>query len=288
MDCTNTRNHLPMLPVQGYYINLDASIDRRVFMQNRLANLGLTGSIARFSALQGDDRPSKLGQPTLGCYLSHQAVIEAAPKDRITLVLEDDVDLPVDFAQRLDSLLVTALQIPWDILFLSQTPGHHDVQLIASWVALKRKLAAPSSAGYASVLLEGHEAYQWGATSYLVRPGGHDKIAAVLREGAEKGYPLPVDDLYRYAMAQKWFTGKCLFPFMTGLNLDHETTHSDRSNPELHKIGHTLVNLFAPHIDLEPLTNEARQAMSRAINADATPEALIVSHLVHQMITDMH
>ena len=87
MDCTNTRNHLPMLPVQGYYINLDASIDRRVFMQNRLADLGLTGSIARFSALQGDDRPSKLGQPTLGCYLSHQAVIEAAPKDRITLVL---------------------------------------------------------------------------------------------------------------------------------------------------------------------------------------------------------
>ena len=256
-------------------------------MQSRLAELGLAHSITRFPALQGDGRPSRLGQPTLGCYLSHQALIEAAPKDRITLVLEDDVDLPDDFAQRLDRLLVQALQVPWDILFLSQTPGHHDVKLIASWLALKRKLATASSTEYASVLLEGHEAYQWGATAYLVRPGAHDKIAAVMREGAQRGFPLPVDDLYRYAMAQKWLTGKCLFPFMTGLNLDHETTHSDRSDPELHKIGHTLVNLFAPHIDLEPLANEARKAMGLAIHADTTPEALIVSHLVHQMITDM-
>ena len=278
-----------MTAYQGYYINLDSSTDRQAAMQARLAQLGLAERITRFAALRGDDRPAKLGRPALGCYLSHQALIAAAPRDRVTLVLEDDVSLPDDFAWQLDRLLECALQLPWDLLFLSCTPGFYDFQLVGELLALKHRLAGAATAGGPRrfALLEGERVYRWGAFAYLVRAGAQDKLGAILSRGAELGFLLPVDDFYRYAMQQKLLAVQCLVPFMVGLNMAHPSTHTDRSDAAVHAVSHSMVNLLTEHVDVQPLSAQAHGVLGQAMHSGNGPEALVISQLVYQLVVGM-
>ena len=78
----------------GFYINLDESPQRHHAMQARLKALGLDGMTRRFAGQRGDGRPTRISASQLGCFLSHQAVLEQAPADRFTLVLEDDAAWP--------------------------------------------------------------------------------------------------------------------------------------------------------------------------------------------------
>ncbi len=120
-----------MIPI--YVINLQEDIGRLDAMKSRLGALGL--SFQRFPAYRGRDVPARwlgefesqsygidasfLKDGEIGCYASHLGVLETFLQTDASaaLVLEDDVELRMNFLSILDNLQY--IPSGWDILRLS-------------------------------------------------------------------------------------------------------------------------------------------------------------------------
>ncbi|MEZ5972288.1 MAG: glycosyltransferase family 25 protein [Hyphomonadaceae bacterium] len=110
-------------------INLDQDTQRMAHMRSELDRVGLP--FLRFSALRGDALPAGLARyfpvgieltlGEIGCYASHLALMQRVIDGELPsplLVLEDDVGLPNDLDEALQTLLA-ALPQQWDIVRLS-------------------------------------------------------------------------------------------------------------------------------------------------------------------------
>ncbi len=118
------------MPVSIIVINLDRDSSRLQHMRTQLDRAGLP--FRRFSAVNGaalpptltryfDTKDKSLSAGEIGCYASHLSIFEDIASGAIAapaLVLEDDVDLPTDFARLLERLLAV-LPADWDIVRLS-------------------------------------------------------------------------------------------------------------------------------------------------------------------------
>ncbi|MBX3431090.1 MAG: glycosyltransferase family 25 protein [Hyphomonadaceae bacterium] len=121
-------------------INLDQDAQRMAHMRSELDRVGLP--FLRFSALRGDALPAGLARyfpvgieltlGEIGCYASHLALMQRVIDGELPsplLVLEDDVGLPNDLDEALQTLLA-ALPQQWDIVRLS-----YPTKLIAPTIA---------------------------------------------------------------------------------------------------------------------------------------------------------
>jgi hypothetical protein len=113
--------------IEGVFINLDRSPERRAEMERQIAELGLPYPVRRLAGVDGERQP--VGPPPLragqyGCWLSHlKALEQSIGQDEHLHIMEDD------------ALISTALQIlpevvhsldsgsagEWDILYLDAT-----------------------------------------------------------------------------------------------------------------------------------------------------------------------
>ncbi|WP_161992719.1 glycosyltransferase family 25 protein [Aureimonas leprariae] len=116
---------MPGTMPRAIFINLDRAAERRRFMEEQGARLGI--AMTRFAAVRAEDIPVEqaralnhrwerpLTGAELGCYLSHLAIWrEAAAGDGPVLVLEDDVML----SKRLPSVLPRLVALP-EVEFLN-------------------------------------------------------------------------------------------------------------------------------------------------------------------------
>ena len=118
--------------IRAFYLNLEREAERRRFMQEQLAEVGIPGE--RIDAVDGSKPlPPELAPHfsdkhvmdvgALGCYASHikawqQIVNENVP---VALVLEDDAILARNLASIL-SEVVAALPKGWDMVHLASKP----------------------------------------------------------------------------------------------------------------------------------------------------------------------
>jgi GR25 family glycosyltransferase involved in LPS biosynthesis len=207
-------------PITGFYINLDRCPERAAFMEAQLARLGLAG-IARHAAVDGATLPA--GGPLLpgerACFLSHLQVLERAPADAFTLVLEDDMEL----GEQLPELVAKAIAGPLaqvDIAFLECQPHYSHAHLSALWEVACRLLVPGGSRRAAGVeLLDARQFYKWGTGACVVSPAGRAKLLALIPQWLAAGPSLPLDRCYEQALAAQQLRGVITVPFLatTGL-----------------------------------------------------------------------
>lgn len=160
------------------YINLDRATERRAFMEEQSAALGLR--FERFPAVRADDisdetayalgraweRP--LTKPELACFLSHEAVWrQVACASEPTLILEDDVRLAGKLTALLPRLMTLA---EMDLLNLESFD--------------RKRFVARRARPLGDVAIVRVYRDKAGAGAYLLWPDGARKLLARAHQGA--------------------------------------------------------------------------------------------------------
>ncbi|KRB81315.1 hypothetical protein ASE00_15095 [Sphingomonas sp. Root710] len=269
--------------IRGFYINLDRSPERRALMEEGLARCGLGGAITRFSARQGDDRPKGISANELGCFLSHQAIVDSIADDRPTLILEDDIYFPPRFEEYLSIILEKCAGHEWDILFLNKMISFTDMRAVYQMIRKKRAAGDIYSDQFRNFSIEECKGlYISGAGAYLIRPGAAGKVAAILRKTAEDNYPKPVDITYLNAINAGTLKAKFAFPYILGVHSQLESTLKQRAGGDNGPLFNDILNLFVAGGDIDRLRLGAFDAV-HDIPFDA--DAFIASQILYRRLT---
>jgi GR25 family glycosyltransferase involved in LPS biosynthesis len=260
------------------YINLYSSHERRTAMEAHLAALALPWPVQRFAALRGNGLPARITQSELGCLRSHQAVLEAAPADCHTLVLEDDVQLPRRVADHLQAIL-DRFGDQFDMLFLGGGVMYTDVWDVRALLRLRRSTRTDGDTQLH--LLPGKKWYQYGAFGYLVHPRAAPRIAAALQAAQGEGCPEPLDGLYRRLILADQVSAAVVFPFLAQLRLDQPSTLADRPGQVDADRLRASANLFALEADTNALVH---WALEQAARDGFEAEAFVASQLIQQKL----
>ncbi len=224
--------------MQGHYINLERSADRRAAMTLQLQQLGLAG-IARMPAVDGQmlARPARcaISQSELGCFLSHALAIDAAARDAgegdaLRLVLEDDTRLSRDLPGVLRSMS------PADfgdahIVLLDCQPYMSIAALQALWASLRtyredRAAGQPGRVG----IYDAQALYYWGANAYLLTPRGQRELPALVAAELQAGPSLAFDMWLNRLVREQRIVASVLAPFLAAPHLENHanSTMADR------------------------------------------------------------
>lgn len=242
--------------MNGCYINLARSTDRRQAMEAQLQRLGLAG-IRRFDAIDGRTLPTLASGNSRGeraCFLSHLQAMASADPQQALLVLEDDAVLSDALPAVLRSDALDQLD-RYDIAFLECLPYTTTSNLLALWSSLGRHRparhggdpAAPRSPIGGVDILEGRHLYNWGAVAYLVTPRGLRTLPALLREVLETGPATSIDMAFNQLIHVGRLSAAVLSPFLATADLASyaRTTIEDRpQRPANDALGGALRRLF--------------------------------------------
>jgi GR25 family glycosyltransferase involved in LPS biosynthesis len=213
----------PAQPWDGFFINLDRSVDRRNHMEEQLRAGGLD-HYRRFSGSDGRliRTSSKRTPGEVGTYLSHLNLLRiAASGDRPIHVLEDDVIVSALTADAISAVIANRVLEQFDLLFLETYVGR-DVQHVRRWRAVfdeVRQRAWPVRTADQLRVMDITSSYLFGTTSYLAQPSGMKRVVAVLDEEWRRGPTIPLDRVMQAAARAGRLRIGCLFPFVTSLDL---------------------------------------------------------------------
>lgn len=237
--------------MNGRYINLARSMGRREAMDAQLRRLGLHG-ISRFDAIDSHTLPAPPNDGTTrderACFMSHVAVIDAAPADDFLLVLEDDALLSDALPAVLQSSAMSQLA-PYDIVFLECLPYVTTTNLMALWGSLQRRLppvGEPRHEVNGIDILEAQHLYNWGAVAYLVTPRGLGTLPPLLH-GALRAGASPFDMTLNRLVHAGHIRAAVLSPFLATPRLEShaDTTITDRPQADANDVlGGALRRLF--------------------------------------------
>jgi GR25 family glycosyltransferase involved in LPS biosynthesis len=185
-------------------------------MEAQLRACGLSDRYRRFAAIDGED-----GQRA--CFRSHTSVLENADPGYPVHVLEDDVLLSGYVPQVADFIDTAGVLDQFDIVF-TETLVSPDVMQLRELKQLFDKHRANET----FVVQDIAQTYQCGASSYFVGSKNRANVLASFRRGLESGLP---NDLFirREARAGKLKLA-CVFPFVTSVQFDLDTTTKGRPN----------------------------------------------------------
>jgi hypothetical protein len=213
----------------GYYINLDRSVERRDRMEAEFARYGLPDRYSRFPAVEGTTltRPSGLQPGEVGAYRSHLDVLKhVATRGRPAHVLEDDVVLSDLTAPAIDAVLGRGVLEEFDILFVETHLGN-DLNSFRMFHPMYEEAIAGGRVERPDQLriIDLGENYIYGLDSFLVGPRPLPRLVGVLEKEWERGPTRPIDIVIRDEIRAKRLRAGCLFPFVTAPDL-----HSVRAN----------------------------------------------------------
>ncbi|MDB5829829.1 MAG: hypothetical protein JWQ73_4049 [Variovorax sp.] len=252
--------------MQGHYINLDRSTDRRQAMQRRLDALGLT-AVRRFSAVDGrtlDTKECPLSASETACFMSHAQVIAQPASDTLRMVLEDDTLL----ADSLPAALAGLDAAPFadcHLVFLDCQPYLALAGLVALYQGLQTWAADRDDGrpGRLSVF-DARGLYHWGANAYLVTPRGQRELPAMLAEALREGPALPFDLWLGERIGDGRIAARVLAPFLAAPALgNHEnSTMADRDPQDVPRAFESGTRaLFFVDADLDALERFMRQEL---------------------------
>jgi GR25 family glycosyltransferase involved in LPS biosynthesis len=250
-------------------------------MDRTILDLELPYKIERHAAKSGDARKSAINSAELGCFLSHQDIIENSQDKDVILILEDDVIFSRNFSYNLRNILNRISRMDWDIVFLGQLINYDDIRHLKRLINMKKRLAVGESNNFTDFkILGADEIYNWGTFSYLVNPKSRDKIRRLLREVVSNGYQLAIDNTYRFLIRNGRLKAKVVFPHLVGVQPNLGLTIEGRSGVSMDL--HTIVaNMFMANHD----QSAARQEAIRYINdSEMDHDALVASRVVYERL----
>lgn len=250
-------------------------------MEQALLGLDLPYAIERYAAKSGDSRQAGITKAELGCFLSHQDIIENAKNDEITLILEDDALLPNDFSRNFKNLLSRLSKMDWDVAFLGQLTNYDDVRHLRRLLNMKRKLVEKESRSFTDFkILNAIEIYNWGTFAYLVNPKSIEKIRHLLRKSASDGYPFAIDNTYRNLIRSNLLKAKVVFPYLVGVQTDLKPTIEGRAGVkmDLHNI---MANMFVANHGQAAARQEAIRYLT---DSEVDYDALIASRVIYERL----
>ncbi|QNN46714.1 glycosyltransferase [Thermomonas brevis] len=271
-----------MSDFRGFFINLDRSADRKNALESTLERLGLNGVVKRFPAMEGDSRPSAISPNELGCFLSHQRVIETADPERHLLVFEDDVWFPAQFQRYFQIAQRLMANDTWDMVFLNMSVNFLQVSRVQRLIRAKRQLGDIHTPAFSQFgLNDARGLYDFGMMAYVVRKGAQAKIGAILAEAAHGGYQQPIDNVIGAAIRTGRIKASILFPYIVGIDQSLSVAISDRKKRNL--LFNDIVNLFVAGVDTQALT---ARAVAGAHDEPFDVDAYVQSQLVYRWLAN--
>ncbi|SAL78939.1 Glycosyltransferase family 25 (LPS biosynthesis protein) [Caballeronia peredens] len=197
------------MKLDGFFINLDRSDDRRRFMEKQLADLGCDSFIRRYPGVDGLivgtlDDPAENG--IRACRRSHTELILNADEHSSTVILEDDVTLSAQFPAIVNAGVLEKVSDTFpavDILFFECYLNPHSV---ATFLSLAEKqmpqrsrtdVHGPQRHTFTRFMIAlATEAYNAGTTAYLVTPKGKRTLRALFATPTNPA--APIDIVYRH------------------------------------------------------------------------------------------
>lgn len=217
---------------QGFYINLDRSVQRRETLEQRLSESGLAGKYTRFAAIDGSAityGPDALpGTTILGCTLSHLSVIKSRlGEEQHIHVLEDDAVLHHDIGRVFEKFVELKQDEEWDLL-MTDIFLPPDLYLFKFLHERYQKLSATGSLYFFDI-------GSWefaGASSYFVNKRSMEKFLQMMEHAfpPETPYDLRIREL---AKSGKLKVFVCFPFFSTVSELSSESTISGSLPPLL-------------------------------------------------------
>lgn len=202
------------MDIEGVYINLDRSPERRADMQRQIEETGVPYAVARLAAVDGaarTDRPAGLNAGQHGCWLSHLLAIEGSLGRSAHLhVMEDDAllgaALPIlpDVVGSLDS----GSRGEWDVLYLDATLIEPmDMCHVFGWAKTARR------DGTVRVRALPREFTVYGTHSYVVNAARKAAVLDFLKRHLKSGRP--IDNVLAYGIQSGALRAFLTTPYMT-------------------------------------------------------------------------
>lgn len=228
--------------MDGYYINLDRSPERRSAMEAQLAGLGMSW-VTRFAAIDGARvaPPAHCGISAgeFACFASHAQVITAPSPGGFRLVLEDDVEIARDLPAIVQGFGLAQLEA-YDLIFLDCQPQLNATAIMTLWNCLRtHRVDATAGRVSGANIYNADDIYHFGATAYLVTPAGRSRLAGLLQRTIDTGPALPIDLWFAQMSHQKQLKIAVIAPFLVtpGLESYAASTLSERPAPPPEMIG---------------------------------------------------
>lgn len=246
------------------YINLDASIERRLRIELLLAEKGLTNFSQRFTGVVAKKKLAGLSLSETGCLLSHLSVITSLNKFETTIIIEDDVCFSDSFKDDINRVMPIFENKELDILFLGQTVLYNDIPTHALLIKLKKKLVETSKYS----LLDTTAFYRFGSFAYAVNGKSVEKIKKLIEELNLENATQPLDIIMKGWFKSGKLKGAILMPYLIGVDPDISTTMHDRSNAIEHQLHCDCINLYLKNNRMKE-SSQWENILSKTQNHDA-------------------
>jgi hypothetical protein len=215
--------------IEGVFINLDRSPERRAEMERQIAAIELPYPVRRLAGVDGEQQPA--GPPPLrpgqyGCWLSHlKALEQSIGQDHHLHIMEDDAlistALPIlpEVVQSLDS----GAEGEWDILYLDATVVEAlDMCQVFGWAKTARDDGTVRVRAIPQVFTI------YGLHSYVINSTRKAFVLDFLKRHMAQGKA--IDTVTAYGIQSGQLRAFMTTPFMTAgsdLGLDSNTGGSD-------------------------------------------------------------
>jgi GR25 family glycosyltransferase involved in LPS biosynthesis len=204
---------------RGYYINLDRSIDRLIFIEHQLRENNILSLYKRVEAIDVNNvvNNSKLTDSENACRYSHIKALKDADKNYHIHIIEDDVTFVDNHFAILENT-ISVLNNDWDILLTGvQMPLiKKQIDFLLKVIDSKNNLS----------IMDMNQILFVGAFSYVVNKNSIDKMLNTY-ETSDKN--IPFDFILRNNICfSNNIKAKLIFPMITKHSGEFYTTMLDR------------------------------------------------------------
>ncbi|MFO1198677.1 MAG: glycosyltransferase family 25 protein [Burkholderiaceae bacterium] len=264
----------------GLYINLDRAPERRRRIEAELERHGLAARYERLAATDGRtlETASPRSRAEVGIFRSHRAALaRAADSTPATHVIEDDVLLCDLTAPAIERTVAQGGLERFDVVFLDTfvalRPG-----ALRAWRELFERCTGgqwPIDGVGRIRLVDLGRDYLFGATSYLVGPGGARRLLALADEELGRGPAVPFDDMIQAAARGGRLRVGCLFPFVTTVDLETaKASSAERADetPGYMRVEHLVRHSLFARRDLQGVVVPGLEAVVAPLRSRARPQ----------------
>jgi GR25 family glycosyltransferase involved in LPS biosynthesis len=241
-----------MSKYKGFYINLDKSIDRRIFIEHQLRQCNVLDIYNRFSAIDGKDiiNNSTLMDCELACKQSHINILfENKNSDKHIHIIEDDIRISQQHNDLLNQFFTFHEDKDWDILFTGfQIPlSSRQIDFLVSIYSEKKEITFFNMQNFLFV----------GAFSYLINKKSIPKIIDIYNKS---DINMPIDFILRkHICLDKDLTAYSVFPMFIRHAGDFKTTMEGRYFELTYEYQYLFQKPFIIDTDINEIFKEIQQ-----------------------------
>jgi len=213
----------------GCYLNLDRAPERRGFMDQQMAQFGLSARYQRFAALEGRNLPQRSTRMTaneIGCYSSHLAALRhLQPSGLPVHILEDDAVLAPVTESIILNLIGAGSLDQYDVILTDIAAPINNPAGMAGLRELYQSCFGPELPGgpprqVTSIKICDLADMPFSCmASYVVAPRAVGTLIAHFEAQLAQGDAEPIDMVLRSLVANRKIRAGCTMPFLTGIRL---------------------------------------------------------------------